>query len=106
MGPHALRYTKVKSERRFRVPRHTFNRVYEKVSTRDKFKRKKDALEKQGIHPLQRIVLALHVLGYNVVDSSMDEVVHVSELGMRATVVPFCEAVVEEFGPEYLVPAQ
>jgi hypothetical protein len=87
--------------RRFRMPRHVFDRIYNTVSVRPEFVRARDGLGKQGLCPLQRIVAALRILAYGTAADATDEYVRISETSALMSLRRFCLAICEEFGPEY-----
>jgi Plant transposon protein len=88
--------------RRYRVPRQVFDRLFEKLSVLHDFLRKPDAPGNMGIHPLQRITGSLRVLGYGYAYDAVDELIGIADSTMALTLLKFCKAVVNEFGPEYL----
>lgn len=71
------RYTEYMCEKRFRVPRGVFNRVYAKLFVHVFFTRKKDALGKYGLHLLQRIVGVFRMLAYGTLHDAMDELLRI-----------------------------
>jgi hypothetical protein len=87
--------------RRFRIPRAVFDRIYKDVSARPEFVRKCHALEKPGLHPLQRVVEASRKLSYGVASDAVDEYVRISESSAHELPAKFCRAVCELYGVEY-----
>ena len=95
-------YGDVEFQRRFRMPRSLFTRVFERISIRHFFVRKTDALGRLDVHPLQRITAALRVMAYGISSDAVDEYCRLSESSTMDSLKGFTKAVVEEFGPEYL----
>jgi Plant transposon protein len=87
--------------RRFRMPRAVFDRIYKDLSARPQFVRKFGALGKPGLHPLQRVVAALHRLSHGVVSDAVDEYVRISESSAHESLAKFCRTVCEIFGVVY-----
>jgi Plant transposon protein len=87
--------------RRFRMLRAVFDRIYTAVCTRPEFERKTDALGKEGLHPVQRVLAALRMLAYGTAADSVDEYVRISESSALESLRRFCNAVCDTFGEEY-----
>lgn len=95
-------YDEVDFERRFRMPRKVFKRVYERMSVRPFFVRKYDALVTPGIHPLPRIAAALRKMAYGVAADVVDEQGRFSASSAMEYLKAFTRGVVVEFGAEYV----
>lgn len=96
------KYGEASFERRFRMPRVVFNRLYTSLEGKSIFVRRRDALNKNGIHPLQRVVAAVRMLGYGVAADALDEYLQMSEDSVLLSVKGFCREVVRTFGQEYM----
>lgn len=95
-------YSEADFERRFRTPRAVFNRIHDALCARPFFQRKTDALNKPGIHPLQKIVAAMRMMAYGVAGDAVDEYVRMSAPSALRCLKEFTAAVVEVFESEYL----
>jgi hypothetical protein len=89
-------------ERRFRMPRSAFSRIYEKIYGHGRFKESRDALGKGGIHPLVRMVACLRHLHYGDAYDREDENLRIGEETLRQSVKEFVLLVKKFFGKEYL----
>ncbi|CDF32582.1 unnamed protein product [Chondrus crispus] len=61
------------------MPRTVFNRLYRAIEGEGLFVRRKDALSRGGMHPLQRMVAAIRMLAYGAAADSLDEYLSMSE---------------------------
>jgi hypothetical protein len=95
-------YNEVDFERRFRVSRPVFNRIYDAILYKGKFSHKKDATGKLGIHPLVRTVACFRYLAYGNSFDSCDEYLRLSDTSCLVSVKEFCSLVVQKFGSFYL----
>lgn len=95
-------YTEVHFERRYRLPRAVSEWVLDRVSQRHFFKRKTDALGKQGRAPLQRVTAALRMLAYGCTPGAVDEYMWISKSSALVSMKVLRKTVVKEFGEEYL----
>mmetsp|Transcript_8652 Transcript_8652/g.22749 ORF Transcript_8652/g.22749 Transcript_8652/m.22749 type:complete len:180 (-) Transcript_8652:70-609(-) len=66
-------------ERRLRVPRPIFNKIYSALHGSGDFVIKKDALINEGIHPLVRMTNCMRVLENGTSGDSLDEYTRMSE---------------------------
>lgn len=89
-------------ERRFRMPREVFTRIHDKLLGKDPFMQKVDALGKEGIYPLVRMIAAIRMLSYGDSADRQDEYLQISETAAAESMKAFCKLMVQEFGPEYL----
>ncbi|KAI4993277.1 hypothetical protein ZWY2020_007590 [Hordeum vulgare] len=92
-----------KFRRRFRMARHVFNRIRERVVAHDPyFQCKTDALGKLGFSSYQKCTASIRMLAYGIPGDLVDEYVRMSETTCLMSMYKFCQAVIEVFGPEYL----
>jgi len=96
------KYNEEKFERRFRMSRHRFALIYQRIQGRGSFVIRRDAAHVTGIHPLVRMVAVLRVLAYDMPADSLDENLEMSETVVIDSVKEFCQLLVEEFGPQFL----
>lgn len=90
-------------ERRFRMPRTVFVKVWQKIENKDPFVQKYDAVTKQpGIHPLVRYVSCLRKIAYGDASDRADDNYEISESAMDESFKVFCKLVFENFAEEYL----
>ena len=87
-------YSDVSFERRFRMPRIVFNRLFTELEGEGLFVRKKDGLKREGIHPLQRMVAAIRMLAYGTAADSLDEYLSMSEDSVLQSFKYFCATVI------------
>ncbi|CDF34444.1 unnamed protein product [Chondrus crispus] len=95
-------YCDASFDRRFRMPHTVFNRLYRAIEGEGLFVRRKDALNRGGIHPLQRMVAAIRMLAYGAAADSLDEYLSMSEDSVLQSLKSFCSTVIQKFGIEYL----
>jgi hypothetical protein len=90
-------YTEVDFERRFRLPRPVFMRIYDKLHGLEPFVQKSDAFTKiAGITPLVRLVAAHRMLCYGEAADRQDENLEVSESVAHEAMIAYCKLVVQE----------
>jgi hypothetical protein len=80
-------YNEVDFERRFRINRGVFVRIYETLLGKGKFIQRSDALGKQGIHPLVRMVACLRYLAYGSSYDTTDEQIPKSSIISSSTLL-------------------
>lgn len=89
-------------ERRFRVPRDVFLRVYDAVKEEPGFKQSVNATGQAQAHPLEKAVAAFRVIANGEAYDRADEYVRLS----RSTIATYTKKLiyfkVERFGPSYL----
>lgn len=95
-------YNDVDFERRFRMPRTVFERIQNGLMGRGIFVKRTDALNKQGISPLVRIVAALRILAYGKTYDEIDELCEMSRTSARESFHAFVREINSVFGEEYL----
>lgn len=98
-------YNEVDFERRFRMPRSVFNRIYDALVQQavPPFVQKYCTFaNKPGITPLCRLVACLRKICYGDADDREDEYLQISETVVNESVKAFTRLIVEKFGSEYL----
>ena len=89
-------------ERRFRVPRAVFMRIYQAVKDRPYWRQRVNATGKPQSHPLQKLVGAFRVIAYGASYDRCDEYVRLSRSTIAVATKKLMQFIVEEFGPSYL----
>ncbi|KAK1866663.1 hypothetical protein I4F81_009179 [Pyropia yezoensis] len=89
-------------ERRFRVPRSVFVRVYQAVKDQPGFIQTIDATGRPRAHPLQKLVAAFRVLAYGESTDRPDENCRISRSTVDNTVRDLVYYIVDIFRPNYL----
>jgi hypothetical protein len=98
-------YNESDFERRFRMPRSVFNRIFEALVREEvyPFVQNCDSVTKKlGITPLCRLVACLRKICYGDADDREDEYLQISESSVNESVKDFARLMVEKFGEEYL----
>ena len=95
-------YNESDFERRFRMPRSVFNRVWTSLEGTDPFIQKRDVTGKMGIHPLCRITAVLRFLAYGDAYDRDDENLYISETSLVYSVKLFCKLLKRIHGERYL----
>jgi len=91
-------------ERRFRMPRSVFLRVYNAVKVRPFFAQRINATGRLQAHPLQKVVAAFRVIAYGEAPDRTDEYVRLSASTFAMSVRELMRFIVDEFGSSYLRP--
>jgi len=91
-------------ERRFRVPRSVFLRIYNAVKDRPLFAQRINATGRLQAHPLRKVVADFRVIAYGEAPDRTDEYVRVSASIIAMSVRELILFIVDEFGPSYLRP--
>lgn len=89
-------------ERRFRMPRTIFNRIYNQIVGNSPFVQRFDALKKPGITPLVRLTACLRKLAYGDASDRDDENLEIAESTLDASFKSFNKLMKEKFGSQYL----
>lgn len=92
-------------ERRFRMPRTVFNRIFERTVHVSEYLRKglrPNAVGKFGITPLLKVVCGMRMMAYGIPADLSDDLFDVSETTAFLCLFEFCEAVINCFETEYL----
>lgn len=101
-GPEST-YTDADFRRRFRMSPSLFEKVLQRVQERDEFfVQKKDCTGLLGLSALQKVAAALRTLATGASADDLAEFYEMGESTLLKTLQHFCDAVVEEFEPEYL----
>jgi hypothetical protein len=100
-GVHS-KYDENDFERRFRMPRHVFNRIYEALLGQEPFLQKYDAVGKPGINPLVRVVACMRKLAIGPADDALDENFEISESQLNIDVKAFARLIKLNFGQQYM----
>jgi len=91
-------------ERRFRVPRSVFMRIYEAMRDRPFWRQSINATGRPQAHALQKLVAAFRVLAYGESYDRADEYVRLSKSTVEVATTKLIEFIVEEWEPVYLRP--
>lgn len=92
-------------ERRFRMPRIVFKKLFNGVLANSAYFRQglnADCCGRMGITPLVKIIVALRQVSYGLCTDVMDEVAEVSQTTARLCLLEFCKCVDEVFSMEFL----
>jgi len=95
-------YNKGDFERRLRVPRSVFLRVYNAVKDRPFFAQRINATMRLQAHPLQKVVASFRVNVYGEDPDRTDEYVRLSASTIAKSVRELMRFIVDELGPSYL----
>jgi hypothetical protein len=95
-------YDEVDFQRRFRINRDVFNRIYQSILGIGKFVHKSDCTGKPGIHPLVRTVACFRYLAYGSTFDATDEHLRLSESACSESIKDFCTIMIQQFGEYYL----
>jgi hypothetical protein len=80
----------------FRMHRSLFLRIVHDIEAHDRyFAQKKDAVGKPGLHPFQKITLAIRMLAYGGSANANDEYLRISESTALESLNRFCTATIE-----------
>jgi len=91
-------------ERRFRVPRSVFLRIYNAVKDRPFFAQRINATCRLQALPLRKVVAAFRVIAHGEAPDRTDEYVRLSSSTIAMSVRELMRFIVDEFGPSYLSP--
>eukprot|EP00170_Pyropia_yezoensis_P007371 contig_30185_g7393 len=95
-------YDEYDFERRFRVPRSVYLRVYDAVKNEPGFKQSSSASGQAQAHPLQKVVAAIRVIAYGEAYDGPDEYVRLSRSTIAKCTRSLMAFIVRRFGPAYL----
>ena len=95
-------YNEQDFDRRFRLPRNVFDKIYNRVLGKSLFVQRRDAAKKLGIHPLCRFVACIRYLAYGVSFDFLDEYCRMSESSVHKSVKDLMKIIIDEFGEEYM----
>lgn len=96
------KYKDAEFERRFRLSKDVFVKIFDTIHGEGIFKLRTDAAGKQGIHPIVRMAAALRMLAYGTAADSWDEYLQMSEDSTLHSMKSFSELIVRLFENEYL----
>jgi Plant transposon protein len=99
-GVHSV-YDEGDFERRHRVPRPVFDRVWQQLHGQGTFVHRQNAMGELGIHPLLKVVACFRKLAYGNADDQLDEVLGIAESTMNATMKEFVQTIKRDFS-QYL----
>lgn len=91
-------------ERRFRVPRSVFLRVYHAGKDQPWWKRTINATGRPQAHPLQKVVAAFRAIAYGETYDRADEYVRLSKTTIALAAKKLMHFIVARFGAAYLRP--
>jgi hypothetical protein len=89
-------------ERRFRVPRELFDRVFNEISKAPYFVRKTDAAGRRGLTPLQKVCTAILMLASGACADRADWELGISDSSALECMKIFSEEIVLRFRKEHL----
>lgn len=95
-------YQEVDFERRFRVPRAVFMKVYNAVKEEPFFKQRINATGRPQAHPLQKVVAAFRVIAYGESYDRADEYVRLSRSTVQVATKKLMAFIVERYSSVYL----
>lgn len=95
-------YDEADFERRFRMPRSVFKRIVHGLSGRGLFVQRRDAIKKEGIKPLLRIIASMRILAYGKSFDEVDEICEMSRTSIRQSFKFFVRETISVFSDEYL----
>ena len=95
-------YDETDFERRFRLPRIVFDRLYRALACEPYFQQRVNATGQPQSSTLAKLSAALRVLAYGEASDRPDEYVRLSESTINETVRRFARFVVDKFKPVYL----
>jgi len=103
-GVHGLPpiYDDADSERRFRMPRVLFQKIYDDAKDEPFFQQRINATGQLQAHPLQKIVGALRVLAYGEAADRAEEYVRISGSTIQQAVGHFTRFIVQRYQSIYL----
>ena len=97
------KYTPKHFRRRFRMDVKLFTRILEEIGKYDDyFTHKVDAIGKDGLSPLQKMIAAVRMLAYGCPADSLDEYVQIGESTAIESLKRFCSAIIGLFEERYL----
>lgn len=102
VGP---KYSENDFERRYRMPRVVFDRIYTATVNFSDFLKaglRRDCRGKQGIHPLFKVTAALRMLSYAVPAEMLEDSLQIGESTALESLKQFFLAVIHCFKKEYL----
>ncbi|XVF70001.1 hypothetical protein PTKIN_Ptkin11bG0126500 [Pterospermum kingtungense] len=101
-GEH-FKYIADHFRRRFRMDVELFNRILQAIENYDDyFTQKVDAVGKEGLSPLQKMITAMRMLAYGCPAYLLDEYVQIGESTAIESLKRFCDAVIGVFEQQYL----
>lgn len=89
-------------ERRFRVPRVVFMRIYDDIKNEPYWAQTTDATGHMQSHPLQKLVAAFRVVGYGDSYDRCDELVRLSRSTIDEATKRFIDFIVDKYEDIYL----
>ena len=101
-GEHS-KYTSEHFRRRFRMDLKLFKKILLAIGNYDDyFTQKVDAVGKDGLSPLQKMIAAVRMLAYGCLADILDEYVQIGESTAIESLKRFCDDVVGVFEKQYL----
>ena len=95
-------YSERDFERRYRVPRVVFNKVYSTVREDPFFEQRRNATGLMQSHPIQKITGVFRILAYGQSADATDEYIRLSESTVTEALHRFMNLIVTKLGPEFL----
>jgi hypothetical protein len=88
---------------RFQMHQELFLSIVDDVTEYDNyFLLKKDVVGQLGLHPIQKVTLALRMLAYGGSADSNDKYIQISESTSLESLTRFCDAIINIYSEEYL----
>ncbi|XP_010431257.1 PREDICTED: uncharacterized protein LOC104715560 [Camelina sativa] len=89
--------------RRFRMHKHLFMRIVQRLSTEiEYFRQTQDATGRASLSPIQKCTAAIRQLAYGSSSDSVDEYVRIGASTARKCLHEFTAGIIQVFGDEYL----
>jgi hypothetical protein len=98
-------YTPEMFRRRFRMGKPLFLRIVDALSNWSPyFTNRVDAINREGLSPLQKCTAAMRMLAYGTSADQLDEVLYLGASTSLDCLSAFAQGIIEVFGGEYLRP--
>ncbi|XP_026396675.1 uncharacterized protein LOC113291345 [Papaver somniferum] len=89
--------------RRFRMDISLFIRILHDITNYDKyFTQRYDAVKREGLSPLQKMIAAVRMLAYGLLADILDEYIQIGESTAVECLKRFCDAIIGIYEKEYL----
>lgn len=102
LGGRPPTYDDTDVQRRFRMPRSLFLRIYNDVEDKPWWVQRPNATGHMQAHSLQELLAALHVLSYGDAEDRNDDSVELSKTTVHNAVMRLISFILEKYEPFYL----